>query len=330
MTQDPTQLGPCYGPLAEREDGAFLGGINWIVPTLSSDGHKVAFLSPSSVRPLGGGRMPDLFVTDMAAGVSRKAGTQELTREGLDSATGSPVSALALSADARRVAFVTQRTGFILTTPRLVDPAAAEEDAAEVYILDLPSMRIQRVTRGWDGGQMNGDASSVSITADGRRVAYISAATNLVRGDGNEAADAFVTSEPAGPGGGGTGEPPFDPPQLADATASSRVPRLAVRAVRARGALRITVSASGPGFVRAQASARTQSRSGRARLSTVARARAPVGAAGRASVTLRPAGRHRATLKRRGRLAATLTVRFSPHGGGRSITVTRPVVFRAR
>lgn len=51
---------------------------------------------------------------------------------------------------------------------------------------------MQRVSVGASGLQTNGESSSPSISGDGRYVAFISGATNLVAGDSNGAFDAFV------------------------------------------------------------------------------------------------------------------------------------------
>ena len=75
-----TTLGPCYGPLADTEQG--LSGITTTPPALSGDGRRVAFLTQSAPRGQEAVAAVDLFVTDMSPGVSRKAGTVELTREG--------------------------------------------------------------------------------------------------------------------------------------------------------------------------------------------------------------------------------------------------------
>ncbi|MBF0124962.1 MAG: DUF4347 domain-containing protein, partial [Magnetococcales bacterium] len=56
----------------------------------------------------------------------------------------------------------------------------------------LPNSSIQRVSISSDGTQGNGDSYSTSISADGRYVAFYSAASNLVSGDTNGLFDVFV------------------------------------------------------------------------------------------------------------------------------------------
>src|SRR5262249_46456423 len=73
-------LGPCYGPLAYPEQG--FGSITGAPPALSSDGRRVAFLVASPPRGISTGAIPDLWIADMRQGVTRKAGSSELTREG--------------------------------------------------------------------------------------------------------------------------------------------------------------------------------------------------------------------------------------------------------
>jgi Tol biopolymer transport system component len=57
---------------------------------------------------------------------------------------------------------------------------------------------IERVSVASDGSQANGSSEAPSISSDGRIVAFISDATNLVAGDTNGAADVFVHDLDAG------------------------------------------------------------------------------------------------------------------------------------
>jgi len=64
-----------------------------------------------------------------------------------------------------------------------------ERDIFRLDLLDLTMLRVS-VTNG--GGQANGTAFYSSISADGRYVAFLSSASNLVTGDTNGASDVFV------------------------------------------------------------------------------------------------------------------------------------------
>ena len=84
-----TITGPCYGPLTYPEGQ--LVPIFGTAPGLSEDGYTVAFLAAAALRPdVTKADGLDLFLTNMRPGVTRKAGTRELTlgvsirRTGLD------------------------------------------------------------------------------------------------------------------------------------------------------------------------------------------------------------------------------------------------------
>ncbi len=92
-------------------------------------------------------------------------------------------SSPALSADGRRVAFVSAASN-------LVDGDSGSYD--DVFVRDLVTGVTTRVSVAPGGVEANGHSSAPSISADGRRVAFVSRASNLVAGDTNSAADVFV------------------------------------------------------------------------------------------------------------------------------------------
>ncbi len=63
---------------------------------------------------------------------------------------------------------------------------------ADVFVRDRQAGTTARVSVGARGRQANGDSVAVAMSADGRYVAFVSHATNLVPGDTNGAADVFV------------------------------------------------------------------------------------------------------------------------------------------
>jgi Tol biopolymer transport system component len=64
--------------------------------------------------------------------------------------------------------------------------------ATDVFAFDRKNQTTVRVSTAADGTQANGVSSAASLSGDGRRVAFVSAATNLVPGDTNGLADVFV------------------------------------------------------------------------------------------------------------------------------------------
>lgn len=63
---------------------------------------------------------------------------------------------------------------------------------ADIFVHDRQTGQTTRVSVASDGTQENGGSEELSISADGRSVAFDSGATNLVPGDTNSSADIFV------------------------------------------------------------------------------------------------------------------------------------------
>lgn len=81
-----------------------------------------------------------------------------------------------ISADGRFVAFRSDATNLVIGTTT---------GAAGIYLKDTQTGRTIRVSSSTDGVQANKDSDSPSISADGRFVAFVSAASNLEPGDNN-------------------------------------------------------------------------------------------------------------------------------------------------
>lgn len=62
----------------------------------------------------------------------------------------------------------------------------------DVFLRDLKTDDMKRITVGYDGSETDGGAAWPAISKNGRFVAYRSGATNLVPGDTNGVADVFV------------------------------------------------------------------------------------------------------------------------------------------
>lgn len=89
---------------------------------------------------------------------------------------------IALSYDGHLVAFATKAALEASDTNGLTD----------IYVKDLNTNTLRRVSVAADGSGANGESSSISLSADGRYVAFVSAASNLVAGDTNQVSDVFV------------------------------------------------------------------------------------------------------------------------------------------
>ena len=89
----------------------------------------------------------------------------------------------AISADGRYVAF-----GSLASSLVPGDTKGSED----VFVRDRNRDTTRRVSVSSSGQPGNGSSSQPAISGDGRYVAFYSEASNLVAGDTNSAADAFV------------------------------------------------------------------------------------------------------------------------------------------
>lgn len=195
---------PCDGVLSQPE--AATSSITDTPPALSADGRRVAFLTGSSVRPDFNLPAVDLFVTDMADGVSRKLGTVELTRDAVrgGNQTSGSIDGLALAAGGRYAAIATRRTRFLLPALALVDAERATAGPRELLLVDLQARTLERVLRTVRGDDLDQDVDTgLALSGDGRRLAFVSTSPSLFVGDANQVADAFVVERTP---------PPLSPP----------------------------------------------------------------------------------------------------------------------
>ena len=68
----------------------------------------------------------------------------------------------------------------------------------DVFVLDTTTQAITRVSVGRNGTEANHWSTPVALSDDGRQLAFMSYASNLVRGDNNNADDVFVRQRRAG------------------------------------------------------------------------------------------------------------------------------------
>lgn len=155
-------------------------------PAVSGDGRWVAFVSKANDL-LGGDATLDTNGVEDIYLLDTQTGTMALVSR--DPETGmvgnGPSDEVALSNDGRYVAFVTEATNLLASD--------TNGSASDVLLFDRVADTLTLVSRrGTAGAQGNSSSWDVSITRDGTKVAFTSAATNLVGGDTNASADAFV------------------------------------------------------------------------------------------------------------------------------------------
>ena len=160
-------------------------------PSISADGRYVAFESVASNLVPSHNTVPgfDVFVKDLKTGAITLAST---AADGTQ-ANGSSHEP-SLSADGRYVAFYSLSTNLV--------PGEDTNGRSDVFVKDLQTGAIARVSTAADGTQANGDSWYASLCADGRYVAFESKASNLVAGDTNDQSDVFVAQVAFGGAGG--------------------------------------------------------------------------------------------------------------------------------
>ena len=136
-----------------------------LCPAISADGRYVAFWSgASNLVPGDTNEHYDVFVRD------RQLGTTDRVSVASNGTQANGDSAFpAISADGRYVTFESEASNVV---------PGDTNHARDVFVRDLRSGTTERVSVATDGTQANGDSLIPAISADGRYVAFDSAASN--------------------------------------------------------------------------------------------------------------------------------------------------------
>jgi Tol biopolymer transport system component len=87
-----------------------------------------------------------------------------------------------ISADGRYVVFASKADLTCQGLPECADEIADRNHLADVYVYDNQSRATKRISRGHDGAEPDGPSYDPAISGDGRVVAFVSEASNLIRG----------------------------------------------------------------------------------------------------------------------------------------------------
>jgi len=148
-------------------------------PSLSANGRYVAFASSASNLVSGDTNgAEDVFVHD------RKTGRTTLVSVASDGTQGNGESAFpSISDTGRYVAFFSSASNLV---------SGDTNFASDIFVHDRQTGQTTRVSVASDGTQANDGSGVLSLSANGRYVAFESVASNLVSGDTNNSQDIFV------------------------------------------------------------------------------------------------------------------------------------------
>jgi Tol biopolymer transport system component len=163
------------------------GNNNSYNPSLSTDGNYVAFESWAT--NLTGGAADTNTKTDIFLHHITSGSTYRLSQNASGVVGDDESSDASVSTNGRYVAFQS-------AAGNLVDEDT--NGVSDIFVYDLGSGGIERVSVSSDGTQGNNFSYYPSISANGRYVAYYSYATNLVDGDTNGHADIFMHDRSTG------------------------------------------------------------------------------------------------------------------------------------
>jgi len=165
-------------------DGAQGNGESWL-PSISADGCYVCFAShATNLVPDDTNGAPDVFVHDRQTGQTKRVSVSS------EDAQGNRRSSFPrISADGRCVAFESAADNLVPEDGNRVD---------DVFAHDRDTGRTTRANVASDGTQSKEEAHLASLSTDGRYVAFVSGASDLVSDDTNNAYDVFIHDRQTG------------------------------------------------------------------------------------------------------------------------------------
>jgi Ca2+-binding RTX toxin-like protein len=151
----------------------------------SADGHSVLFVSLASNLVAGDSNgAEDLFIKNLQSGAIQRVSTDAAGVQGNSSSLNAQ-----FSAEGRTVVFQSYASNLV---------AGDSNNDWDIFVKDLQSGAIQRVSTDAAGAESNGYSDQPRFSADGRHVVFQSYASNLVAGDSNGTGDIFVKNLQSG------------------------------------------------------------------------------------------------------------------------------------
>ena len=154
-------------------------------PSISGDGRYIAFRSAAASLVAGdSNHVNDIFVRDQTAQTTIRISLSSSGKQG-NGASASPD----IASQGRYVTFQSDASNLV---------SGDRNGAKDIFVRDLTTNTTSRVSLASSGGEGNGASQYPSVSADGRYVAFLSSASNLVTGDSNGVDDVFVRDAVSG------------------------------------------------------------------------------------------------------------------------------------
>ena len=177
---------------------------------LSADGRYLLFTSDVAGLDADNSGAAGVYVRDLLTGVTRLVST---------AADGTPANGashgVAFGPDGKSVLFTSYAGNLV---------EGDTNGTKDVFLKDLETGAVRRVSLTADGGELNADVTGVSLSADGTQLLFATMADNVVDGDTNGLTDLFVTTLSSPPGSTPTTPPDNTPPDTAPPTNTPTTP----------------------------------------------------------------------------------------------------------
>ena len=154
-------------------------------PSISSDGRYVAFESyADNLVPFDTNGSSDIFVHDRETGQTTRVSVSSLGAEADGESYGPSISA-----NGRYVAFTSGASNLVL---------ADANGCSDIFVHDRETGQTTRASVSSEGQEATGWSDAPTVSGDGRYVAFVSSASNLVQDDANGGSDIFMHDREAG------------------------------------------------------------------------------------------------------------------------------------
>jgi Tol biopolymer transport system component len=156
-------------------------------PSVSADGRFIAFISNAeNLAPNDTNGQADTFVRDRQSGITERVSVSSSEAQGGGSSYDESAS---ISSDGRFVVFSSRMNTLV---------PGDTNDAHDIFVRDRELGTTERISLSSSGAEANDASVLPTITPDGRWVAFISWADNLVPGDTNRTLDVFLRDRDLG------------------------------------------------------------------------------------------------------------------------------------